>query len=450
MLPLSSYAVDSTSAVLKKLPLTTVETTAETPSAGKLDAEALDELTESTEKTLEEKKKDLGKSDVERQKLLIEKDAMEKQLKIKEEELKLKQQRAKTARKEAQQKGGHKATAEAKNLEKEASKIKREYASMQKELDAQQKEAHLAVAESVARAEEIAALKKELTKLNSNRAALLSAEKKTLLFFGVLFGTLAIILLKNVLIRKLDHRLTPTEYSEKGVRRLRYLTLMRIGNWVVSVVVISFSGFLILKLFGFSSTTTLAGAGVLGMALGFGGQYVIRDMFAGLSIVLEGQYSVNDVIRIGEHQGVVEDVNLRFTRLRNLDGTVVYIQNGEVKTVMNFTKEFAYATVALYLDYDDDVEKMLGLINRTVDELRSEDRFRNILVGGADLLGIHSFTRTGVKIKFRIKTQPGEQWQVARELRLRLKKNMELNGLHFFRFEYNSNLLQQQLADAAS
>lgn len=446
MQSLSVYAIDS--GVTEAQSQEDKATVASPPSAGKLDAKALEDLTKSTEKTLEEKKKDLGKSDVERQKLLIEKNAMEKQLKIKKEELKLKQERAEAARKEVQKKGGRKATAEAKTLEKEAHQTKREYANMREELEAQQKEAHLAVAESAAKAEEIAALKKELDNLNASRAALFSAEKKTLLFFGVVLGTLLIILFKNVLVKKLDHSLTPAGYSQKGVRRLRYLTLMRIVNWIVSVMLISFSGFLILKLFGFNLTTTLAGAGVLGMVLGFGGQYVIRDMFAGLSIVLEGQYSVNDLIRIGEHQGVVEDVNLRFTRLRNLDGTVVYIQNGEVKTVMNFTKEFSYATVSIYLDYNDDVDKMMELITRIVDELRSEDRYRNIIVGSAGLLGIHGFTRTGMKIKFRVKTQPGEQWQVARELRLRLKKSMDLNGLNFFRFENNSGRLQQQLVDA--
>ncbi len=447
MHPASVYAADSSTATKA---LTTEDDAAPaTPPTGKLDVEAIEELTESTEKTLEEKKKDLGKSDVERKKLLIEKKSMEKQLKIKEEELKLKQDRAEKARKEARQKGDHKAAAEAKNLEKEARKLKSEFASLEKEVAARQEDARLALAESAAKAEEIKALRDELNKLNASRAALLSAEKKTLLFLAIVLGTLLIILLKNLLISKLEHWLTPAEYSEESVRHLRYLTLMRIGNWMISVVFVLIAGFLILELFGFNLATSLAGAGVLGVALGFGGQYVIRDMFAGLSIVLEGQYSVNDVIRIGEHQGVVEDVNLRFTRIRNLDGTVVYIPNGEVKMVMNFSKEFAQATVRLYLDYSEDVDKVLELINRTVDELRSDDEYRQMVKGGVDLLGIHGFTPMGVKIKFRVKTRPNKQWQVARALRLRLKKNMSQQGMRFFQFEQSNSLLHQQLVDAA-
>ena len=426
----------------------------ETPPAepaGKLDAKAIEELTESTEKALEEKKKHLGKTDVERQKLLIEKEAMEKQLRIKEEELKLKQKQIEEARRAAKnqkdREAARKAASEAQKLERETRKLRKEFASMEKELALRKKEARLAIAESAAKAEEIKALKEELDKLNAQRAALLSAEKKTFLFLAIVLGTLLAILLKNLLVGRLDRRLAPGEFSERNVRRLRFLTLMRIANWVLSVVFVMVGGFMVLKLFGFSLTTTLAGAGVLGMALGFGGQYVIRDMFAGLSIVLEGQYSMNDIIRIGEHQGVVEDVNLRFTRLRNLDGTVVYIPNGEVKTVMNFSKEFAQATVALYLDYATDIDGVLALIERIVDEVRSDDRFRRLVLGGVDLLGIHKFTPTGPKIRFRVKTLPGEQWRVARELRLRLKKGMDQQGLRFFRFAPEQH--QAQLADAS-
>ncbi|HFQ13163.1 MAG TPA: mechanosensitive ion channel, partial [Gammaproteobacteria bacterium] len=351
------------------------------------------------------------------------------------------------ARNNKDREAARKAAAEAQKLERETRKLRKEFASMEKELALRKKEAQLAIAESAAKAEEIKALKEELDKLNAQRAALLSAEKKTFLFFAIVLGTLLAILLKNLLVGRLDRRLAPGEFSERNVRRLRFLTLMRIANWVLSVVFVMVGGFMVLKLFGFSLTTTLAGAGVLGMALGFGGQYVIRDMFAGLSIVLEGQYSMNDIIRIGEHQGVVEDVNLRFTRLRNLDGTVVYIPNGEVKTVMNFSKEFAQATVALYLDYATDIDDVLALIERIVDEVRSDDSFRRLIIGGVDLLGIHKFTPTGPKIRFRVKTLPGEQWRVARELRLRLKKGMDQQGLRFFRFAPEQR--QAQLADAS-
>jgi small conductance mechanosensitive channel len=186
---------------------------------------------------------------------------------------------------------------------------------------------------------------------------------------------------------------------------------------------------MVLKNFGIDVAPLLAGAGIVGLAVGFGGQYLIRDVINGVFILLEDQYRVNDVVKIGEHGGLVESINLRITKLRDLEGRVIYIPNGEIKTVVNFTKDYAQALLTVGVAYKENVDKVLSVIKDLGKEIKQDPCFGKLILDDLEMLGVDDFGDSQVTIKFRMKTLPIKQWEVAREFRRRLKNRFDELGI---------------------
>jgi small conductance mechanosensitive channel len=173
----------------------------------------------------------------------------------------------------------------------------------------------------------------------------------------------------------------------------------------------------------------LAGIGIVGLAFGFGGQYLIRDLINGLFILIEGQYRVNDVVKINDSGGLVESINLRITTLRDLEGRVVIIPNGEVKTVINFTKEYAHALFDIGVAYKENVDRVIEVIKELGSQMRNDSHFGKLILADLEMFGVDEFADSQVTIKFRIKTLPIKQWEVAREFRRRLKNRFDEEGI---------------------
>ena len=204
---------------------------------------------------------------------------------------------------------------------------------------------------------------------------------------------------------------------------------MSLFSWLATIVLILTVVYLVLENHGFNMAPLLAGAGIVGLAFGFGGQYLIRDLINGLFILIEGQYSINDVVKIGEYGGLVEDVNLRITRLRDLEGRVIFIPNGEIKMVVNYTKDYAQALLNVGVAYKENVDKVMDVIKEVGNELRSDRYFGRLILANLEMLGVDDFADSAVIIKFRMKTLPIKQWEVMREFRRRLKNRFDEMGI---------------------
>lgn len=222
--------------------------------------------------------------------------------------------------------------------------------------------------------------------------------------------------------------------SEKGAIReseqtLRLKTIVRLFQWVGSIAIIGAGFYIVLENFGVNVAPLLAGAGIVGLAFGFGGQYLIRDLINGIFILLEGHYNVNDVVKIGEYAGVVESINLRITILRDAEGRVIIIPNGEVKTVVNLTKEYSRAVLSIGVAYKENVDRVMDVIKQIGKEIRQDEYFSRLITEDLEMLGVDDFADSQVIIKFRIKTLPIKQWEVARELRRRIKNRFDKEGI---------------------
>ncbi len=210
---------------------------------------------------------------------------------------------------------------------------------------------------------------------------------------------------------------------------LRLKTFSHVLKWLGSILIAGFGLYVLLENFGINVAPLLAGAGVVGLALGFGGQYLIRDVINGAFILLEGQYRINDVVQIGDFGGLVEAINLRHTRLRDLEGRVIYIPNGEIKTVVNFTKEYAHALLNVGVAYKTNIDHAIETIKSVGLEMRKDSYFGQLILDELEMLGVDDFAESQITIKFRIKTLPIKQWEVAREFRRRLKNCFDELGI---------------------
>lgn len=181
--------------------------------------------------------------------------------------------------------------------------------------------------------------------------------------------------------------------------------------------------------FGIDIKAILVGAGVFGVALGFGAQNIVRDFLGGFFIILENQYSVGDVVSIGGSAGLVQAINLRTTVLRDLEGKVHVIPNGEIKIVTNLTKEWAACVLTIGVAYKEDVDHVIEVLKRVGDEFYDDEEFRPMLLEKLDVLGVEGFGDSAVMIKVLFKTKPIKQWTVGREFRRRIKKAFDAEGI---------------------
>ena len=225
-------------------------------------------------------------------------------------------------------------------------------------------------------------------------------------------------------------RRTPAALLETGETSLRAEQRIDALSSVLRSVV-TFTIFLIATLtacgeLGIDLAPLLAGAGVLGVAIGFGSQSLVRDFLSGMFILVEDQFGVGDIVDLGEASGTVEAVSLRTTRLRAVDGTVWHMPNGEITRVGNMSQHWSRALLDVEVAYDTDLEHARGVIKRVADELWQEDT--SVLdepeVWGVEQLGAH-----GVALRLVVKTTPSAQWKVSRELRERIKLAFDEEGI---------------------
>jgi moderate conductance mechanosensitive channel len=198
---------------------------------------------------------------------------------------------------------------------------------------------------------------------------------------------------------------------------------------VVTVVVWVLATFLVLAEIGVNLAPLVAGAGVVGLAVGFGAQDLVSDFLSGVFMLAEDQFGVGDIVDVGEASGVVEGVTLRTTKIRDVEGTLWHVPNGEIRRVGNSSQQWARSLLDIGVAYDTDVDMAIDVIEAVAGAMADEEGYRDKFLDAPDVWGVQSLGADSVDIRLVIKTEPGAQWAISRELRRRLKAAFDATGI---------------------
>jgi small-conductance mechanosensitive channel len=221
---------------------------------------------------------------------------------------------------------------------------------------------------------------------------------------------------------------TKYKESKEGLEK-RTNTLLAIFKAMGRVLIIIVVIMMVLDEVGVPIAPVLAGFGIVGIAIGFGAQYLIRDLIAGIFIIMENQYRVGDVARVADITGLVEYITLRKTVLRDLDGIVHHVPNGEIRTASNYTRHFARVNLDISVAYGTDLDHAIDVINRVGLELAKDGEWRKVIKSPPQVLRVNKLGDSGIDIKILGDVKPMEQWAVMGQLRLRIKKAFDDEGI---------------------
>ena len=240
------------------------------------------------------------------------------------------------------------------------------------------------------------------------------------------------ILLKfmNGILAKIIRKTIPRgSFSSAGEEEKRENTLIKISQnffsiliWVVSIVAI-------MNEFGIPIAPLITGAGILGVAIGFGSQSLVKDVITGLFIIAENQYRIGDYICIGDYCGTVEDMTLRITKLRHRDGTIHYVPNSQIKIASNKSKDYSKVDFKIGVGYDTDIDKLEEIINKVGQDLASEPAYSKFIIDAPKFLRIDNFGDYSINVHITGKVLPKKQYIVTGEMRRRIKKLFEQHGI---------------------
>ena len=206
-------------------------------------------------------------------------------------------------------------------------------------------------------------------------------------------------------------------------------TIGRVFRYIVAVGIGAVATMLVLSELGISLAPILGAAGVVGLAIGFGAQSLVKDYFAGFFILFEDQIRTGDVVRVGDHGGLVEEITLRHLRLRDYDGNVHFVPNGTITTVVNMSRTFAQAVMDVGVAYRENVDEVYGVMREVARELRADAAFAARILDDLEIAGVDKWDASAVVIRCRFKTAPLEQWSVRREYLRRLKQAFDAHGI---------------------
>jgi small conductance mechanosensitive channel len=210
----------------------------------------------------------------------------------------------------------------------------------------------------------------------------------------------------------------------------RVETLARVFRNAAAIVIVILAGTLVLGELGVSIAPILATAGVAGIAIGFGAQSLIKDYFNGFFLLLDDQVRQGDVVQVADKGGLVEEVTLRYVRLRDLEGHVHFVPNGEIKVVTNRTREFATAVIEVGVAYREDPDECFGVMREVHGALRADADWSSRVAGELEILGVDKWADSAVILRARIRVVPPiQQWNVKREYLKRLKKAFDARGI---------------------
>jgi small conductance mechanosensitive channel len=249
----------------------------------------------------------------------------------------------------------------------------------------------------------------------------------------ILLGALTLTWIIRRITKGLQRRFVRTMIDNAGGKRSelekRSTTIAGIIHKAASFVIWITALITILTEVGFNIGPILAGAGIAGLAVGFGAQNLVRDVISGFFMLIENQIRVGDVAVINGTGGLVEEINIRTTVLRSLDGTVHVFPNGSITSLSNRTREFSYYVFDLGVAYKEDTDRVIRAVQEVADEFQRDVEYKEMILEPIEFLGVDQFAESAVIVKARIKTVPIKQWKVGREMNRRIKKKFDEVGI---------------------
>lgn len=235
--------------------------------------------------------------------------------------------------------------------------------------------------------------------------------------------------LQRIIVKAVRASVKSDENTSAEAEKKREDTLIRIFSGTLNMLVLVVAVMMVLGEAGVEVGPLIAGAGIVGLAVGFGGQYLIRDIITGLFLMLENQYRIGDVVSIEGFSGAVQDISLRKTTLRDLNGTVHHIPHGSITKVSNMSKDFARVNLDMGVGYGTDISHLEEVINKTGNELAADPAFSESIISPPQFLRVNEFADSAIIVKILGDTKPLKQWEVAGELRRRLKVAFDREGI---------------------
>jgi small conductance mechanosensitive channel len=314
--------------------------------------------------------------------------------------------------------------------------LQQEQADLQKDQERARQQASQKVREARDAEQALAELQNPFTLRNLLAWAVSHGPQVLVIVVGMVLLHFLVRLVSRQIVRMLGHhgkRCTLRE-AENRAR-----TLAAIFTNLGSVVVLGGGSLMILDAVGIPIVPLMGGAAVVGLAVAFGAQNLIRDYFTGFMVLLEDQYAINDVVKIGEVSGLVERITLRMTVLRDQEGVAHFIPHGTITTVSNLTHGWSVAMFKIAIAYGEDVDVVIQTLTALTRELRQEPDFKPLILDDPEMQGVDSFDANSVTIKFLIKTRPLKQWPVRRELLRRIKKRFDELGINMVNSDHSNH-----------
>ncbi|MEX0668513.1 MAG: mechanosensitive ion channel family protein [Candidatus Saccharimonadales bacterium] len=232
------------------------------------------------------------------------------------------------------------------------------------------------------------------------------------------------------LVEKFIRRIIkPSRYQTDEQHHKREQTLIDIFHSGLSILIWLVASIMIINSLGISLQPLLAAGGMTAIVIGFGAQKIMQDIFSGIYVVIEHQYQVGDVVDLDGDVGLVEDISLRMTQMRDLDGTVHHVPHGSINRVKNLSKDYARVNLDIGVSYDSDIEHVIDVVNRVGKELAQDEDWKENINSPPQFMRINSFDDSSIDIKIIGETKTLQQWDVAGEYRKRLKKAFDEEGI---------------------
>ena len=247
---------------------------------------------------------------------------------------------------------------------------------------------------------------------------------------------IVVILITALITSKIIHAAITRFEKKFGASELMSLetqkrarTITGLLNTTVTVLIYTAAAMMVVTELGIAIGPLLAGAGIAGLAIGFGAQSLVKDVITGFFILMEDQIRVGDVVEIAGKGGLVEAVNLRTTRLRDVEGKVYIIPNGVIEVVSNFTKDWSRALIEIGVAYKEDVDHVISVLEEVGESIRMDPAWKDSILEPMTVQGLDSFGDSSINIRMFFKTIPLKQWDVAREFRKRVKRAFDEKGI---------------------
>ena len=246
---------------------------------------------------------------------------------------------------------------------------------------------------------------------------------------GILIALIILSQMSRWIVKWLERFVPEKDSLQATEAKKRAQTLGNILRHTFLIVIFFIAILMILGELGIQLGPLLATAGIGALAIGFGAQSLVKDVISGFFIILENQYRIGDAIEVAGVSGLVESVSLRKTVLRDLEGRVHTVPNGEIKVVSNLSKEWSRAVVDIGVSYRDDVDHIIDLLGQIGRELAGEEPYQSAILESPQILGVERFGESQLVIRMIVKTMPLKQWEVGRELRRRIKNRFDEKGI---------------------